>query len=399
MRLRDHRLVLAHVALSLALAGGHLATAPGTPIDLEVYRRAGEALAGGGDQLYRVADGLLPFTYPPFAALLFTALALVPSGVATFVMAALSYLSLATIVALSLRHLGMDRRLAIPLVLLAALTEPVAETVRFGQVNLILAALVLVDVLVLMPQHRRAAGLLLAAAISIKLTPAIFLLVPLVRGDWRVLTRVAAAGAALTLVPAIVMPTSWLDFWTRAVWNPDRVGGVEFLANQSLTGAVSRVAGPDGLPALTAALIVMLVLVAVLAVRYGWEGDPLAVTVVVGLCGLLVSPISWVHHWVWTIPLVLWLLAPVRADTGRHRPALVGLAVAWLVVMATRVIWLAPSGDGRELTAAAPAKLLSDAYVLLGIGSLLAMTAALVAASRTANPPAPAPSKEQFVRP
>lgn len=381
-------LLVPHLAGALLLAAAHVATSPGTPIDLEVYRRAGEAVLGGGDQLYLGADGLLPFTYPPFAAVLFTRLALIPAGLATFVIAAVSYASLSTIVVLSIRHLGIDRRLGLPIVLLAALTEPVAETVRFGQVNLVLAALVLVDLLVLMPQHRRAAGLLLAAAISIKLTPAIFLLVPLVRRDWRALARVAAAGAALTLLPAIAMPASWLDFWTRAVWDPDRVGGVEFLANQSLTGAVSRAAGLDGIPALTAVLTVILVLVAIVAVRCGWERDPLAATVVVALCGLLVSPISWVHHWVWSVPLVLWLLAPHRAEAGRHRPLLVGLAAAWLVVLATRVIWLAPSGDGRELSASLPATLLSDAYVLLGVVSLVAVTAVLVTTRPQRNTPA-----------
>ncbi|AXG12073.1 glycosyltransferase 87 family protein [Intrasporangium calvum] len=108
MALRGRRLTLAYLVLSVTLAAVHVATAPGVPIDLEVYRRAGEVLLGGGDQMYRGADGALPFTYPPFSAALFTALALVPAGVAAFLVAALSYLGLSTIVGLSLRHLRID---------------------------------------------------------------------------------------------------------------------------------------------------------------------------------------------------------------------------------------------------------------------------------------------------
>ena len=379
MALRGRRLTLAYLVLSVTLAAVHVATAPGVPIDLEVYRRAGEAVLGGGDQVYRGGDGALPFTYPPFSAALFTALALVPAGVAAFLVAALSYLGLSTIVGLSLRHLRIDRRFGVPVVLLAALTEPVAETVRFGQVNLILAALVLVDLLVLMPRRSRAAGLLLAVAICVKLTPAIFLLVPLVNREWRTLARTAVAGAVLTVVPALVMPASWLDFWTRAVWSPERVGGVEFLSNQSVKGAVWRAAGPGGFPVVTALLVVAVVLVTLLAARRAGDRDALATVLLVALCGLFVSPISWIHHWVWTLPLMLWLVAPGRAGRSRRQPVLVGLGVAWLVATTTRVMWLAPSGGGREYSASLAAKLLSDAYAVLGLASLVAVSAVLVA--------------------
>lgn len=371
----------------MALAAVHVATSPGLPIDLEVYRRAGEAVLGGGDAVYQGGDGQLPFTYPPFSAALFTALALVPPGAATVAVAALSYLGLSTIVALSVRHLDIDRRLGVPIVLLAALTEPVAETVRFGQVNLILAAaLVLLDLLVLMPRRSRAAGLLVAIAICIKLTPAVFLLLPLVRREWRILARTAAASAVLTIVPALVMPASWLDFWTRAVWSPERVGGVEFLSNQSIKGAVWRAAGPGGFPVVTALLVVTVVLITLVAVQRAGERDAIGTVLLVALCGLLISPISWIHHWVWTVPLVLWLVSHRDAGTGRRPAVLLTLAAAWLVVLLTRVVWLAPSGDGREHLAPVVTKLLSDAYTLLALATLGAAAAIQVAGHKRNTP-------------
>ena len=53
----------------------------------------------------------------------------------------------------------------------------------------------------------------------------------------------------------------------------------------------------------------MTAVLALLAWRaIGGAEDRLGAIVVVQLFGLLASPISWTHHWVWLIPLMIWLL-------------------------------------------------------------------------------------------
>jgi alpha-1,2-mannosyltransferase len=61
-------------------------------------------------------------------------------------------------------------------------------------------------------------------------------------------------------------------------------------------------------------------------------GDQLSAVVTVQLFGLLVSPISWSHHWLWIIPLVLW------TAYGTRHPARLAIAAAWIVVTGADVI-------------------------------------------------------------
>src|SRR5581483_12201814 len=67
--------------------------------------------------------------------------------------------------------------LALPLV---TWLQPVRETLTFGQINLVLALLVLADLLVLAPRGSRLTGVGIGLAAAIKLTPAVFILYLLV---------------------------------------------------------------------------------------------------------------------------------------------------------------------------------------------------------------------------
>jgi alpha-1,2-mannosyltransferase len=66
----------------------------------------------------------------------------------------------------------------------------------------------------------------------------------------------------------------------------------------------------------------------------------------VQLFGLLLSPISWTHHWVWLIPLMIWLLhGPLRQRLGARVLgwgwlALTLIGVPWLLSFAQPTIWV-----------------------------------------------------------
>jgi alpha-1,2-mannosyltransferase len=289
-------------------------------LDLEVYLGGAKALAEHGSPYdawvpttHRI---LLPFTYTPFAAAVFLPGTLLPfaatmklvsiaSIVATGVVA---YLYVATLNGSLTDSSKVTGRAAAALVaigaqLAGALLEPVRSTLGFGQINALLMVLVVLDVL-LPGERKRTKGLLIGIAAAIKLTPAVFVVYFLVRRDFRSAARVVggflAAGALLWLV----RPSASFTYWTKLVFDAGRIGGVDYVGNQSLRGLVTRLGLPEtagNVVWLLAALAVM-ALVAVVIVR---AGEPVLALTACALGGLLVSPISWTHHWTWCVPILV----------------------------------------------------------------------------------------------
>jgi alpha-1,2-mannosyltransferase len=338
-------------------------------IDLMVYRAEGATVRAGGD-LYalRATAAHLPTTYPPFAALLFTPLTLLGTASLRVLATAGNLALLVVFVRLSLKLVGHARGDAVWWVSAPAVwCEPVWTTLRYGQVNLLLAVLVLWDL------TRRGAGRYapftgagLGLAAAVKLTPALFPVFLLVTGivarlrgrDARPWLRhargagVAFAGA--TLLAAAVLPYDSWRFWTDMVFRAGRAGHAEDTANQALRGVLARVLhtpDPGALWIASAAVVAVLGLAAAVAAelrgRRDWAVCACAVT------ALLISPVSWTHHWVWCVPLVLLLWS--------HGPRTAALGT--LLVFCSYAPWWVPHGTGRpELHQGAPQLTLSALY-------------------------------------
>jgi alpha-1,2-mannosyltransferase len=220
--------------------------------------------------------------------------------------------------------------------------EPVLQTIEFGQINLLLMALVAVDCLAVRPRWPR--GLLIGIAAAIKLTPAVFLLYFLLRRDVRAAITVVVSGAVATLVGFLVAPAESWKFWLD---NPAAgVSGSPFFTNQTFQAVLVR-AGIDG----TTGRICWLLLSAGL-LYLAWPvirraPAPLALVATAGV-GLLVSPTSWSHHWVWVAPALL----VAAATAWRIRSP--GWAAAAVAMGAVFVIaphqWGLPRAGERELT-------------------------------------------------
>lgn len=355
-------------------------------IDLMVYRAEGETVRAGGD-LYalRTTEAHLPTTYPPFAALLFTPLTLldVPDMRALTTLANL--LLLVVFVALSLRLIGGDTpharvRTALGLSALAVWCEPVWTTLRYGQINLLLGVLVLWD-LSRRPGHRWA-GVGIGVAAAIKLTPALFAVFLLAtgaaealrRGPWRPAVRHACVAAVsfsgATLLAAVVLPRDSWRFWTRMVFEAGRVGLPEDTANQSLRGVLSRLlhtAEPGLWWAVAAAATGVCGLAT--AVAAALRGERAWAVLSCAVTALLVSPVSWSHHWVWCVPMLLLLGFDAVRRGGRGRWAVSGGAA---LVFVSYALWWVPHGAGRlELGQNYGQILLSALYVVTAFGFLL----------------------------
>ncbi|WTE95232.1 glycosyltransferase 87 family protein [Streptomyces sp. NBC_01614] len=345
--------------------------------DALVYRAEGEAVLRGEDLYgFTVTQWQLPATYPPFAALLFVPAALIPLAALKATFLAGNALMLAVLVHLSARLAGGPARLRLPALCAgtaAALwLEPVLQTILFGQINLALVCLVLWDLT--RPTGARWKGAAVGIAAGIKLTPAIFIAYLLLRGRRREAGTAAAALAGTVALGALALPSASLDYWTRRLYETERVGKVWIVDNQSLQGMVARALG-DPAPGLVWALPAAAVTVTGLwlAARAAEESHAILLT---AFTALLVSPISWSHHWVWCVPL-----AAVLLTEGRPR-----LAAATALLFTTRTIWLLPHEGARDLRLPWWQQPWASPYALcalLGLALLLGYPSARISSAST----------------
>ncbi|QUF05250.1 DUF2029 domain-containing protein [Actinosynnema pretiosum subsp. pretiosum] len=331
-------------------------------LDLRVYLTGGRVWLDGGELYGAAFPGPhgLPFTYPPFAAALFAPLVLPPWPVVVGLWTAAGVALLGWVCVLA----AGERERGLWLASACLLLEPVRGTLELGQVNLLLLALVAADCLLPRPPWPR--GLLLGIAASVKLTPAIFLLFLLSRKDFRAALTAAATFAGCAVLGWSLAPRDSVVFWTSAVVDPDRVGGLPYAGNQSAKGVLVRL-GLDGPLWFAACAVVLALLVVVLrGVR-----DDLTAVVATAAAGVLVSPVSWSHHWVWAAPALLLLHGRARLVVG--------------AVLLVGPHWLLPRTGDVELAWAWWQHLVGDAYALLGLGFLVALARREL--RRAAHPP------------
>lgn len=357
-------------------------------LDLDVYRLGGEALLHGGDLYeFREPTNNLPFTYPVFAALLFVPYAVMPLWLAKVVTLTVSLGALWVIVHLSLRHIWgpeFAARWSAPVAVLGITTHPVLDTLSFGQVNTAIAALVLLDVLVLRGRWR---GGLIGLATGIKLVSGLFIAYYLVTRQFRAAATAAGTFAATVAIGFAVRPRDSWDYWTVHMLDPARVGDVEYVANQSLLGTTARLLRDVHPPsALTLTLSAVAALAALwLATR---ATSQLMAVCLVAAGSLLASPISWSHHFVWLLPAFLLLISWARERRGRwHWPW-------WVVGFVGVLLWsgpmrFTPKRDQLELEHNLAQQLVANCYTALAVAFLV--WAALRPVIPTAQGPAFAP--------
>jgi alpha-1,2-mannosyltransferase len=244
------------------------------------------------------------------------------------------------------------------------------------------------DLLLLTRNDRRLAGIGIGIATAIKLTPGIFIIYLIVTRRYRAAAVASGTALAATLLAGAVAPESSREFWTHALWRTDRVGDPAFVSNQSLNGIVARLNPQDPSKLLWVALVV-----AVLAVwayrsrRAVAAGDEVTGFALTGIVGVLISPITWVHHLVWVLPaLVLLVDRAVGTGASRRRQAwLLGLALVAYGIMCSRLVWVF-NGKFESL----PGWFGSNAYVWLSLILLVALphaaTPAAAPVPRSATP-------------
>jgi alpha-1,2-mannosyltransferase len=312
--------------------------------DLKVYYGAVRYWAHGNGEIY---DYVKPFsrygfTYPPFAAFAMAPMAVLPWWAVNALTIAGTVVVTLVILDWFLRPVadryGWSRWFTVAVAAcVVAVFEPLHETVSFGQVNMLLLFLVVLDFKRFIGRGSRYGGVLVGLATAIKLTPGIFILYLLVTRRWRPALVAMATTAAATVAAMLIAPDASREFWTSALWDTDRVGTLSFISNQSLEGFVARLHPTDPSTALWAILVVVALIVWVVRVRRA--GDALTGVALTGVAGCLISPVTWVHHLVWTLPALLLLFNRGLAARGWLRWSRLGVFAGLFVLLSSRVIW------------------------------------------------------------
>ncbi|GAA2967981.1 glycosyltransferase 87 family protein [Glutamicibacter sp. 287] len=291
------------------------------PVDFYVYH-FGAGLAAAGENIYAgnihgndmPAEGL-PFTYTPFAALAFLPLNVLTADTAYLLWSIASAMTMGLVMRSLLPSKHRNQPVLVGIVgFLASCSIVMASHIIFGQINVFLMALVLIDVgrnsenriLRFIPR-----GVLVGVAAAVKLTPALFIVYFVVTGQKRAALNSSMAALTATVVAAFAYPTMSIDFATRVLWNlSDRVsldGLFATSGNNSIQGAFAALGDWTAVPAQATTLIIA-VLGLYAATSIFRRGGNIQAAIVVGLTACMVSPVSWMHHWVYLLPglLVLW---------------------------------------------------------------------------------------------
>ena len=286
--------------------------------DLDVYRDgARHIMADLPLYTQPVIHGLL-YTYTPFSTLTFVPFGLLPGGADKYIWMAANLALLVGIVVLCRRMLGervSGRVVATSVLLAAACTflEPVRTTLFYGQINLVLMALVLWDVS--RGEQSRLRGIGVGIAAGIKLTPAYFVLYYLVLRRWRAATVAVATIAATVVVSWLVLPDDSRQYWTETFFESTRIAPDMHPSNQSIRGVVAHLTDRPAPVALWLLLAVAVVAVSMwIVVRLHARGERLLAVTVAGLSAAAVSPFSWSHHWVWFVPLLAYIVHRASAN-------------------------------------------------------------------------------------
>ncbi len=313
-------------------------------IDLGVYQGgAQDYLRGRNPYDYLYTSYHLAYTYPPSSFLVFAPLAALSLTNALHLMLLLGLAATFASVWLMVRMLGYTG-LAGQVGISAAVTglvtwcDPFQLTYDYGQINVLLMLLVVIDAAI--PARYRTKGVLTGIAAAVKLVPAIFVVYLLLTRRFRAAAVAAGTFVALTAIAWIAVPAASASYWLHGlVLDTRRVAdSPRYQSNQSLHGAALRLlyeySGAQLVWVLLAAVVVVVGLTcATLAHRRG--EDPVGLVITAGTA-LLVSPISWVHHWVWIAPLLVVLVHLGWRQGGRARVIAAGLSA---VVVGTFFCW------------------------------------------------------------
>ncbi len=316
----------------------------------------------------------LDATYPPFGLLVMSPLSALPFSVVAVVWMLANFAVLMAVVSAVVRDVapdsvpGRDTLWRWGLASAVAGTvfvilEPVRADFSFGQINILLMGLVVLDTI---RRRTRWRGVGIGLATAVKFTPGIFVVLLLLERDWRAVWRSAATFAGVTAVTWLIRPAASARYFLQFRSQAALIGPPAYISDQSWNGILARLhlhGAVSGVLWVLLCLATLAALVVVLRPLVDWQSRTVPV-LVTAVAGLLIAPISWTHHWVWLV------LAPFALMVPNLRPAVRSALVTAVVVGVTAPYWW--YADGVSLGVVSP--LLNDSLAVVGVGLLAACT-------------------------
>ena len=210
--------------------------------------------------------------------------------------------------------------------------EPIRTTLGYGQVNTMLMALVVADLLPDRPGQRRRIpqGILIGLAAAIKLTPALFVIFMFLIGKRRAAITAIISFAVFTGIGAILLFGESVVFFGGLSGGDTRTASPLYTGNQSLLGVFFRLGDSSRTTTVLGLAVagVLAVLGCLVAAHWWANNEKVFAVAIVGITTCLASPLSWTHHYVWILPLANGCAVSWCAALGAvHRRALGGLGV------------------------------------------------------------------------
>jgi alpha-1,2-mannosyltransferase len=369
---RAHRSTARAVVVAVACAG--IALAVGT--FAHRYAFTGLALDRAAARSWLHDTGLYAYlspgtrrgtALPPAAALLVAPAAVLPLGVAGWLLAlagvAALVLALVALVGPVARRYARRRWPAVFAAgALALLAEPVRDTLGRGTLDLLLFGLLTADVVALrrgawarsralwwpgrargVPAGRRRglsdvvrtawstggwAGVGTGLATALAVCPVVFIGYLALTRQWR--AAGTAAGTALVVAAAALLaaPAETVAWLGQVLFRLDRTGPVDSVGNQSLAGVLARLYDSATAPVLLwLAFALLLLAVGLIRARSAHaDGDEVAAFTLVGLTVAIVGPVTATHELIWLLPAALVMLDAAgrrraEAAAARRLPA------------------------------------------------------------------------------
>jgi alpha-1,2-mannosyltransferase len=373
-------MAVALLILPFIIQYGKLVPWQPSTIDLQVYVYAVKDMLAGRDIFATTTPfWKLYFIYPPIAAILMTPLALGPYVFWQVVWTGGLVWAQQSV----LKRCGAPRGWKLGLLGIAVLlaVEPIRTTLGYGQVNTMLMALVVADLLPDRPEQRRRIpqGILIGLAAAIKLTPALFVIFMFLIGKRRAAITAIISFAVFTGIGAILLFRETVVFFGGLSGGDTRTASPLYTGNQSVLGVFFRLGDSSRTTTvLGLAVAGVLAVLGCLIAAYWWDNNEKVFAVaIVGLTTCLASPLSWTHHYVWILPLGMAVLSPGVPRWARY---VGGLWVVW--VCACLPLAVLPYAGGRERQFDFLQQLVANLGPILGVILLVGLAWQLVVTTR-----------------
>lgn len=306
-------------------------------VDLAVYRRAGYDIVHSVP-LYSSNFGeklnvKLGYVYPPISAIIFIPFGFLSMTYTKWIWSILSIFELFVVVKIGFHEVSKSyKKLQIPFLFfftgLFLWINPMYSDLIYGQIDLLIMTLILID-LVYFVDHKRPKwlkeGLLTGLAAALKLVPLIFILYFLLVSDYKKLKNSIISFSVFTLAGFLIMPNDSKIYWFHYLEYTGGHDNAWYYLNQSADGILRRI-----LASYWFELWVPLVaLIFIFGIRKAYvankNNNEFLAVILIGLTGIIISPISWVHELVWIIPAIGYIL-----NTGKTKQQ-VGAAVTYFI--------------------------------------------------------------------